>query len=63
MELIIIEEIASQVSFNDYYHNELGGLINYKNEDYGDIVIFVDVEINDDKIKSLVDQLPKFKKL
>ena len=55
--------IASQVSFNDYYHNELGGLINYKNEDYGDIVIFVDVEINDDKIKSLVDQLPKFKKL
>ena len=30
------------------------------NDDYYDIVIFVDVEVNDNEIKSLIDQLPKF---
>lgn len=55
--------IASEIAFDDYYIcNELGGLKNFRNEDYYDIVIFVDVEVNDNKIKSLVNQLPKFKK-
>lgn len=56
--------IAGEISFNDYYIcNELGGLINFRNEDYYNIVIFVDVEINDEEIRTLINQLPKFKKL
>lgn len=53
--------IASEIAFNDYYIcNELGGLKNFRNEDYYDIVIFVDVEVNDDEIKPLINQLLKF---
>ncbi len=55
--------IADEITFAEYYVcNELGGLKNSRNEDYYDIVIFVDVEVNDDDIKSLIDQLPVFKK-
>lgn len=55
--------IASEIIFNEcYICNELGGLRNYANEDYYDIVIFVDVEVNDDEIRSLINQLPKFNK-
>ena len=56
--------IASEIAFNDYYiYNELGGLKNFRNEDYYDIVIFVDVEVNDDEIRLLVNQLLEFNKL
>ncbi|MCM1213412.1 MAG: hypothetical protein NC331_15110 [Lachnospiraceae bacterium] len=42
--------IADEISFNDcYICNELGGLKNFRNGDYYDIVIFVDVEVNDDE--------------
>lgn len=55
--------IAGEIVFNDcYICNELGGLINFRNEDYYDIVIFVDTEVNDDEIKSLINQLPEFNK-
>ena len=54
--------IASQIDFNDYFVcNELGGLINSRNEDDYNIVIFVDVEINDDEITCLINKLLKFK--
>lgn len=56
-------EIASEINFDDYYIcNELGGLKKIRNEDYYNIIIFVDVEVNDDEIKSLINQLPKFNK-
>lgn len=56
--------IASEIAFNDcYICNELGGLKNFGNEDYYNIVIFADAEINDDEIKSLINQLPEFNKL
>ncbi len=55
--------ITSEIAFNDYYIcNELGGLKNFRNEDYYNIAIFVDVEVNDNEIISLMNQLPKFKK-
>ena len=54
MELAIIEEF--------YICNELGGLKSFRDEDWYDIVIFVDVEVNDDEINALIEQLPKFKK-
>lgn len=56
--------IAGEISFNDYYIcNELGGLKTFRNKDYYDIVIFVDVEVNDDEIRPLINQLPEFNKL
>lgn len=50
-----------------YICNELGGLIesgrnNYYNCDVVDMAVFVDCEIEDDEINSLIEQLPKFKK-
>lgn len=57
--------IASEIAFMDcYICNELGGLKNLKDEDYYDIVVFIDmdVDVNDDEIKSLIKQLPKFNK-
>lgn len=55
--------IASEIVFNDcYICNELGGLKNCRNEDYYDIVIFVDTEVDDDEIKYLINQLPEFNK-
>ena len=55
-------KITSEITFGDcYICNELGGLKNFRDEDYYEIVIFVDVEVNDDKIRYLVNQLPKFK--
>ncbi len=48
--------IASEIAFNDcYICNELGGLKNFRYEDYYDIVIFVDVEVNDDEIRPLIN--------
>lgn len=55
--------IASEITFDEYYIcNELGGLKSFRDEDWYDIVIFVDVEVNDDEINALIKQLPKFKK-
>ncbi|MXP73934.1 hypothetical protein GN277_00280 [Lachnospiraceae bacterium WCA-9-b2] len=56
--------IDGEVDFNDYYVcNELGGLKNFRNEDYYDIIIIVDVEVNDDEVKSLINRLLEFNKL
>ncbi len=56
-------KIASKITFDDcYICNELGGLKNFKAKDYYEIVIFVDVEVNDDEIRYLINQLPKFNK-
>lgn len=59
--------IANEISFDDYYIcGELGELKNFRNNDrydFYDIIIFVDVEVNDDEIKSFINQLPKFNKL
>ena len=59
--------IANEISFDDYYIcGELGKLKNSRNNDcydFYDIIIFVDVEVNDDEIKSFINQLPKFNKL
>ena len=53
--------IASELTVNDcYIRNELGGLKNTSNKDYYEIVVFVDVEVNDNEIKSLINQLPVF---
>lgn len=53
--------IASELTVNDCYTcNELGGLKNTSNKDYYEIVVFVDVEVNDNEIKSLINQLPVF---
>lgn len=56
-------KIASKITLGDcYICNELGGLKNFRDEEYYEIVIFVDVEVNDDEIRHLVNQLPKFNK-
>ena len=56
--------IASKIVFEDcYICNELGGLKDLKNEDYYDIVVFVDVKVKDDEIESLINQLLEFNKL
>ncbi len=58
------KRIAGEIVFDDcYICNELGGLKNCGNEDCYDIVIFVDVEVNDDEIRPFINQLPKFNKL
>lgn len=61
------KKIISEIVFTDcYICDELGGLKDYKISDpfdgIIDIVVFVDVDVKDDEIKSLIDQLPKFKK-
>ena len=59
-------KIASKLTFTDcYICNELGGLKNFKDENYYDIVVVIDmdVDVNDDEIKSLTNQLLKFNKL
>ena len=54
-------KIASGIVLeNCYICNELGGLKDFKNEDYYNIVVFVDVKVKDDEIESLIHQLPKF---
>ena len=50
-------EIATD---NCYICNELGGITSWKNNDYYNLVVFVDVEVNDPDTKELVDQLPTF---
>ena len=56
------KRIASEVAAeNCYICNELGGLKDFRNNDYCSLVIFVDVDVKDSEIKDLVNQLPKFK--
>ena len=47
---------------NCYICNELGALKNFKDESFYELIIFTDVETNDDEIKSLICQLPRFNK-
>lgn len=55
------KRIADEISFSDcYICNELGGLKNFRNKDYYNLVIFVDVEVDDNEIRSLINQLLKF---
>lgn len=55
--------IASEIAFDYcYICNELGGLKNSRNKDYYNIVIFADVAVEDDEIRSLMNRLLKFNK-
>jgi hypothetical protein len=55
--------IASETAGIDcYLCNELGGIQSLRDNDYYNLVVFVDVEINDPDINELVDHLPTFKK-
>lgn len=55
--------IATENMENDcYLCNELGGIKSLRDNDYYNLIVFVDVEIKDPEIKKLVDHLPKFKK-
>lgn len=62
------KKIISEVGADTYcICNELGGVIDSKQMDWfscdvKDIVIYVDIEVNDTEINSLIEQLPKFKK-
>lgn len=63
------KEIINEVGADTYcICNELGGVIDsgqtdWFNCDVVDIAVYVDIEVNDDEINSLIEQLPKFKKL
>ena len=55
--------IAAETAGNDcYLCNELGGIKSLRDNDYYNLVVLIDVEINDPEIKELVDRLPTFKK-
>jgi hypothetical protein len=57
------KRIAEEIIGDDcYVCNELGRLKNSKNDDYYNLVIFVDLNTKDSEIKDLVDKLPKFTK-
>ncbi len=56
-------KVAANIDYNNcYICNELGALKNFRDEDYYKLIIFADVETNDDKINALISQLPKFNK-
>lgn len=59
-------KIVGKGSYTDFYIcNELGGVKSLRDEDFYDIVIFADVDVDtdaNDEIKSLLNQLPKFRK-
>ena len=56
-------EIKNETASDDFHIcNELGGIKSWKDNDYYNLIVFVDVEINDTDIKELVDHLPKFEK-
>ena len=57
------KRITTETESSDYYFcNELGGIKSWRDNDYYNLVVFIDVEINDPEIKELVDHLPKFEK-
>lgn len=47
---------------NCYICNELGALKNVKDENFYELIVFVDVETNDGEIKALISKLPQFNK-
>lgn len=47
---------------NCYICNEFGALKNFKDKNFYGLIIFTDVETNDNEIKSLICQLPRFNK-
>lgn len=54
---------VANIDFRNYYIcNEVGALRNLEDENYYELTIFTDVETNDNEIKPLIEQLPKFKK-
>lgn len=54
---------AANIDFDScYICNELGALKNFKDENYYELIIFAEIEANDDEIKSLISQMPRFKK-
>ena len=54
---------AANIDFDScYICNELGALKNFKDENYYELIIFTEIETNDDEIKSLINQMPRFKK-
>ena len=53
--------IKNEIASDDFYIcNELGGIKSFRNDDYYNLIIFVDVDIKDPDIKDLVDHLPIF---
>jgi hypothetical protein len=57
------KRISDEIAGDDcYICNELGGIKSLSDNDYYNLIIFVDVEINDSDIKELVDRLLNFKK-
>lgn len=53
---------AENIDYNNcYICNEAGALKNLKDEEYYELIIFADVETNDDEINALICQLPRFK--
>lgn len=57
-------EIKNEIASGDFYIcNDLGGIKSFRNNDYYNLVIFVDVDIKDPDIKELVNHLPNFKKI
>lgn len=57
------KRIVAETAGNDcYLCNELGGIQSLRDNDYYNLVVFVDVEINDPDIQELIACLPKFKK-
>lgn len=58
------KRIAREIAGENYYIcDELGGIKKIGDDDLYDIVVLVDVEITDNEIKSLIDCLPKFRKI
>ena len=54
---------AAGIDFSScYICNELGALKIFKDEDFYELIVFVDIETNDAEIKSLISQLPHFNK-
>lgn len=57
------KKISKEAPLDDYYIcNELGGVKRFKNENYYEVGIFVDVDTNDGEIKASVDKLLEFNK-
>ena len=54
---------AINIDFSScYICNALGALKSFKDEDFYELIIFVDVETSDTEIKALISQLPRFNK-
>lgn len=45
-----------------YLSNELGALRNIQDVDFRELIVFADIEVDDAEVKSLISQLPRFRK-